>query len=100
MCSHGSANTHHNQNRKKYLKQRNQSNGQCALSSDARSSLIYTKCVQEHWIPGPTAAGFLGLLLLAAIVRLFIACFATGAVCWFIAVAVSDGAGLVISLLQ
>lgn len=62
MCSYGNAEIYYNQNRKIFP--RSQSAGECALQCSVRVFLIYTKCVQEHCIPGPTGAGFLGLLLM------------------------------------
>lgn len=76
MCSYGNAEIYYNQNRKIFP--RSQSAGEWALQCSVRVFLIYTKCVQEHCIPGPTGAGFLGLLLML-FVCLFIVVVSSGA---------------------
>lgn len=76
MCSYGNAEIYYNQNRKIFP--RSQSAGEWALQCSVRVFLIYTKRVQEHCIPGPTGAGFLGWLLML-FVCLFIVAVSSGA---------------------
>lgn len=61
MCSYGNADIYYNQNSKIF---QGISTGECALQCSMRVFLIYTKCVQKHYIPGPTGANSLGLLLM------------------------------------